>query len=208
MSLENRPTDQPETTPPSSAPLPDLDEVAARLIRLKARRLVGKAGFTRSDQDDLEQELTLKLLKHRAAFDPRQSHWHAFVTAVVERHAATLLRNKQVEKRDHKRVTSLHVVVEDPLNGPGALADTIGRRERDARLGLSSRSDIELLDLRHDVAAVLESLPPRWREVCERLKHDSISQVARDLGVPRTTLSYLVRRLRKHFETAGLKDYL
>jgi RNA polymerase sigma-70 factor (ECF subfamily) len=207
MPSHQKPNSKPE--PVSSSPNePALDDFASRLIRKKARQLVGRAGFTRSDQDDLEQELALKLLKHRAAFDPAQSHWYAFVTTVVERHAATLLRNKQVEKRDHTRATSLHIIVEDPVNGPSALADTIGQRELDARRGRSSRSDLELAELVQDVAAVLASLPPEWREACERLKRGSVARAARDLGLPRTTLSSLLRRLRERFEAAGLGDYL
>ncbi len=32
--------------------------------------------------------------------------------------------------------------------------------------------------------------------------------IARDMGVPRTTLNESVRRLRRRFESAGLKDYV
>lgn len=206
MSPEHKANDQFQPRK-SAQPLPDLDEFSARLIRLKARQLVGKAGFTRSDQDDLEQELTLKLLKNRAAFDPAQSHWHAFVTTVVERHAATLLRNKRVEKRDHKRVTSLHFIVEDPVNGPCELADMVGRREADTRLGLSTPSDHDLAQLEHDIASILGTLLPQWRDVCERLKEKPISEVARELGIPRTTFYDLLRRLRSHFESAKLNNH-
>jgi hypothetical protein len=31
--------------------------------------------------------------------------------------------------------------------------------------------------------------------------------VARDLGVPRSTLQRRLERLRRHFEDAGLRDY-
>lgn len=187
---------------------PPVDDFAARLIRRKARQLVGRAGFTRSDVDDIEQELVLKLLKHRPAFAPGQSHWHAFVTTVIERHAATILRDKRMEKRDFTRAISLHVIVDDPINGPSELAATIGRRELDTRLGLATRPELELLELVQDLATVLAELPPSWREVCERLKYDSVSKVARDLGMRCTTLSYLLRRLRRRFEPAGLGEYL
>jgi RNA polymerase sigma factor (sigma-70 family) len=207
MHPDQKAPPQPEPVSPCPAET-NLDDFAARLIRRKARQLVGMAGFTSSDRDDIEQELVLKLLKHRPAFDPAQSHWYAFVTTVVERHAATLLRNRRVERREHRRAVSLHVIVEDPVNGPSELGDTVSRREQDNRLSRSSRSDLDLAELCHDVAAVLAGLPPLWREACERLKHDSVSQVARDLGIPRTTLSSLVGRLRRHFEPAGLKEYL
>jgi hypothetical protein len=40
------------------------------------------------------------------------------------------------------------------------------------------------------------------------LKSCSLSEIARDLGVPRTTLQRKVQRLRQCFENAGLKNYL
>ena len=39
-----------------------------------------------------------------------------------------------------------------------------------------------------DIAEVVARLPDDLRDLCQRLQRDSISQVARDLGVPRSTL--------------------
>jgi hypothetical protein len=169
---------------------------------------VGRAGFTPSDRDVIEQELSLKLLKQLEAFDPGEAHWHVFVTTVVERHAANLLRDKRAEKRDHRLATSLHVLIETGDNGPVELAETVGRQEQEARLGRDSRSDEERAQLAGDVADVLAGLPPDLRDVAERLKHDSVSAVARDLGLPRTTLLRRMEHLRRAFEGAGLRDYL
>ena len=40
------------------------------------------------------------------------------------------------------------------------------------------------------------------------MKTQSISAIAREIGVPRTTLNDTVRRLRQRFEAAGLRDYV
>ena len=48
----------------------------------------------------------------------------------------------------------------------------------------------------------------KQRELCERLKYDSIAQIARDMQIPRTTLNAWIRKLRQRFESLGLKDYL
>ena len=40
-----------------------IDDYAVRLIKHKARQLIGSAGFTESDRDDLEQDLMLDLLR-------------------------------------------------------------------------------------------------------------------------------------------------
>lgn len=188
--------------------LPPIDDFVTRLIRRKARQLVGRAGFSRSDADDIEQELVLKLLKQRQSFNATQSHWYAFVTTVIERHVATIIRDKRAEKRDSSSMTSLQSIVHDPINGPSHLAATIGQREIDNRLGLKRRSDADCQELAQDTAKVLASLPPAWRDICERLKRSSISTVARELGMPRTTLCYRLRRLREHLRLADLGDYL
>jgi len=166
-------------------------------------------GFSPSDREDIEQELRLKLLMHFAGYDPRQGHWHAFVTALVERQAANLLRAKRAEKRDHRSVRSLSMeVAEDAEEGPVELADTISPRHLASRLGRATREERELAELAMDVSDVIAGLPPELRELAQRLKTDSLSQIARDLGVPRTTLADRVRKLRRCFEQAGLRDYL
>ncbi|MCX7428988.1 MAG: hypothetical protein NTW96_25600 [Planctomycetia bacterium] len=55
---------------------------------------------------------------------------------------------------------------------------------------------------------MMVTLPDRLRDLAERLKSQTISKIARDIGVPRTTLNESVRRLRQRFENGGLKDYL
>jgi RNA polymerase sigma-70 factor (ECF subfamily) len=197
------------TSPSSEGDEPIIDQFTARLIRRKARQLVGRAGFSRSDREDIEQELRLKLVKHFSSYDSGQGHRHAFVTAVVERHAANLLRDKQAEKRDHRRVRSLNVVIaDDEDEGPVELGDTISRRELDARLGRSTGDQHHLAELVLDTAEVIAGLTPELRKLAERLKTDSVSRVARDLRVPRTTLNGRIRELRQRFERAGLRDYL
>ncbi len=174
---------------------PAVDRFTARLIRRKARQLIGRAGFTTSDREDIEQELRLKLIKQLSAFDPKKANRRAFVVTVVERHIANLLRDKQAEKRDHRRVRSLHVLIAGD-DGPEPLGDTIGDREHDARRGATSRDALELSQLTLDVADVIASMPPKLRELAEALKVDSVSEIARRRGVARSTLNESVRRIR------------
>lgn len=64
-------------------------------------------------------------------------------------------------------------------------------------------------DLTIDLAEFLGTLPAELRRLAERRRAgDSVSQIARDLGAPRTTVSSWVRRLRERCERAGLRDYL
>jgi RNA polymerase sigma factor (sigma-70 family) len=182
--------------------------VAARLIRWKARQLAGKPGFIRSDQADIEQELTLKFLNSAASFEPERGRWKGFVTKVVERHAASLLRNSRAKKRAHRRITSLNSPVQAGSDIPTTLADSITDRDQDARRGRRPRSEEQISRLAFDLAEVLERLPPKLRDLAERLKTQSIAEAARTLGVPRTTVNGWVSQLRRRFEKAGLRAYM
>ena len=185
-----------------------IDRFARGIIRRKVNQLIGRAGFTRQDREDLEQELVLRLLQALPSFDRAKAHRNVFVTTVIERYVANILRDKQAEKRDHRRIGCLDVMMEITDEGPTELAQTIGQRELDARLGCHRRSDEELAQLARDIADVMAKLPDELRELAERLKSQTKSEIARDMGVPRTTLNESVRRLRRRFESKGLKDYL
>jgi RNA polymerase sigma-70 factor (ECF subfamily) len=178
------------------------------IIRKKVRQIIGCAGFKKQDRDDLEQELIARLLQSLKSFDPDVAHRKSFVTAVVERAVATILRDAQAEKRDPRRIGSLHVLVEVSDDGSTELAETIGDREYNARRCRDPRSAEDLAQLASDLADVVAALPAELCDLAERLKSHSIAEIARDLGVPRTTLNDTVRRLRQRFEQAGLRAYL
>lgn len=205
--MRSETTQQPTQPVPSTDPTP-FDAFVSRLIRRKSRQLVGRAGFTRSDRPDIEQELARKLLAQMALFDAEQGHWYVFVTTVVERHAANILRNKRAEKRDHRRETSLNTIVDRDDNGPVFLGDLIGQREYDARCHRCTRDEAEQTELAADLANVLATLSDDVRDLAERLMYASASEIARETAVPRSTLQRRMERIRRAFEDAGLRNYL
>ena len=177
-----------------------LDRFTRGIIRRKVNQLIGLAGFTQQDYGDLEQDFLARVLQSLPSFDPKKAHRNKFITAVVERHFANLLRNKKAAKRDHRRIGSLNVTIFVQGAGPIELAQTIGQRELNSRRGCNPRSDEELAQLVSDVATVMATLPDNWRELAERLKYQSVAEVARDLGIPRTTLHGWISSIRKLFE--------
>ena len=94
-------------------------------------------------------------------------------------------------------------------NGPIELAATIGEDETPFRRLRNRRAAQDLAEMRIDLDACIDEFcDGRLRELCERLKHDSISQVARDMGIARTTLNAWLSKVRSRFEDCGLRDYL
>ena len=187
---------------------PSDDRFIRGIIKRKVNQLIGRAGFTQQDRESLEQELFARVLQSLPRFNPEVAHRNKFITTVVERYVANILRNKKAEKRDHRRVTSLNVMIEITDEGPAELAQTIGDRELDARLGRERRSEVELTQLAIDVAGAMATLPGAWRTLLELRKSRTMPEIAATMGVPRTTLNDWMRRIRQRFEQAGLRDYL
>ncbi|MEO2026662.1 MAG: sigma-70 family RNA polymerase sigma factor [Fuerstiella sp.] len=187
---------------------PRLGRFEFGIVKRKVRQIVGRAGYTRQDKEDLEQELLTRLLQGLRSFDPDVAHRKSFVTAIVERAVATILRDAEAQKRDHRRISSLQRLVDLTDEGPTELAETIGDREYNGRRCRDPRSDEDLAQLVTDLAEVIDSMPGELRDLAERMKTQSISAIAREIGVPRTTLNDAVRRLRQRFEQTGLRDYL
>ena len=186
----------------------DIDSETATLIRRKAHRLARQAGFTRSDQPDLEQELALQVLQRRRRFDSAQGSWSSFVHTVIERRSANLLRDRRAGKRDPRRCTSLNARNRSRHSGTNELAQSISVDQRDAQLGRRSRDDVELAELRYDVAEAVAGLPTHQRELAGRLGRQPLAQAAREMGVPRSTAQGWRRRILRRFEELGLCGYL
>jgi RNA polymerase sigma-70 factor (ECF subfamily) len=185
-----------------------IDPSVRDLIRRKARRLARRRGSTHQDREDIEQDLVLDLLERLPAFDPDKADRDVFVRMVVSHAVADLLRRTRARKRDDRSVASLGAPLADEGDGPPDLAAAVGRPERDARLGRRPRDDAEQAQLALDLAEVVARLPPALRDLAERLKTRSVSEVARDLGIPRTTLRDRLRVIGGRLERAGLRDYL
>lgn len=186
-----------------------ISEYAANLIRHKARQLVGKAGFTESDREDLEQEMQLDLVKRLPKFDPDKASEKTFVTRLIERKISRLIRHRTCEMRDHRRESSsLNGQVDDPECGTIERGNTVGEDRTEVRLLRRRRTQEEATRLRLDVEMVLSALPDDLRQVAERLMAETIAQAAVSLDRPRSTITDARNRLRAIFENAGLHECL
>ncbi len=183
------------------------DKFTKDLIQRKSRQLINKCGFTRSDRDDIQQELWLRVLKAERSFDPNHAHWNAFITAAIERHAANILRDKRSGKRDYRRAVSLNVLVAGE-DGQVELGKTIGSREYDARRVSWPRERHDREQLKQDVNDFIPKLSPEDQTLCGVLKEHSPSEAARRMDVPCSTFHRKVQQLRQPFERAGFRDYI
>jgi len=171
-----------------------LDEYATTLIRLKARQLIGKYGFTRSDREDLEQELTLDLLMRLGHFDASKGQPATFVRLVVDRRVASLIRERKSLARDYRRAR--HSLDE--------LSDEIG----DGNLTEPAVDDQHERDLAIDMAEALDTLSDVQRSIAESLRDDPLTEVAREHHCSREAMRRHAEQIRRHLARRGLDQYI
>jgi len=183
-----------------------LNGYAKEVIRHKARQLIGKYGFTRDDYEDLQQEMTLDLLRRLGKYDPEKSALTTFVARVVNGKISTLIRHRKQEKRDYRcQVCSLNAPVESDTSESFDMDETLSQDDFDRQVGRNA----DRLDLSLDFSRAMEELPDDLRQLAIRLQTQTMAEIARELGVPRTRLyDKGLTRLRKSFEDKGLREYL
>ncbi len=152
----------------------------AALIRKKAAQLAFLVRPATHDREDFEQDLALELLKRLPRFDSRLLSREAFDRMIVRRATANILRHHQAARRDDRAVLALAA-------RPDWAAET--------GWGTEFMRDRSLLaqDL-HDLQA---KLPPDLHALAERLKFQSLSEAARSLGLPRSTLYERFQALKR-----------
>ncbi len=185
-----------------------IDPYAVRIIRHKARRLVGQVGFTESDRQDLEQELMMDLLYHLPKYDPKLSQRNTFITRVVEHKASTIIEGRKAGLRDYRLCNcSLNERVENEEGDSVERMETIDQEDYFRRTGRLSRPLSEIRDLALDTRKALDSLSPELRELCCRLQTDTVLEISREKVIPRWRIYESLKELREIFEDAGLRKY-
>lgn len=186
-----------------------IDDYAVRIIKYKARQLVGRVGFTESDRQDLEQEMVFDLLRRLPKFKPERAQRNTFIARVVEHKVATIIEAQKAGMRDYRLCPcSLNDRFENEEGGSVERIDTINQDDYLQRTGNLSRPISDLRGLSIDVRSAVENLPPELRDLCKRLQVESVTEISRDTGIPRGTIYESIKKLRTLFEDAGLKDYL
>lgn len=188
----------------------ELTNYALETVHHKTQKLVGKAGYTQDDVDDIKQDLIVDLLERLPKFDPAKASLNTFIARVVERKICNLLRARWAEVRNRRReVCSLN---DNISTGEAEMVQrytTISQDEYDLSTGKYGLPAEEREHLRLDLAALLAELPPELRRAAELLQMFPVAQVARQMGVPHATFyDQHLTRLREAFAAKGMGDYL
>ncbi|CAN5469256.1 hypothetical protein BH11PLA2_BH11PLA2_21050 [soil metagenome] len=185
-----------------------LDPDIRYLIRSKANQLTQANGFSRSDREDLEQELTLRLLQRIKAFDPARASFYCFALVVLERVAIHLIESRTAACRNSSGIVSLQTRVVSSDGATLPLSDLVGPNERSNRVGRFTASEDEARELTLDVLGVVATLPAPLRKLARQLITANRAEILRSTSQSETELRDQYRRLRTAFEDAGLQSYL
>lgn len=177
-----------------------LNGYASSLIKFKARQLSRRSGFSRTDRDDIEQDLWTDLLERLPRYDPAQASLNTFVARVIEHKVVSLLRFHLAERRSHVRE-------EFSLND--TVVDSDGHEiEQQTTLNESAIDTRARDDLQRDVADVLARLPDELRAAALELAFGTPNAARGNLGISRRAMTRAMDELRESFRDAGLDKYL
>ncbi len=210
MSLNQDPSQR--KTPRTQLPIDLNHELSAgfahRYIRFKVHQLVGRR-IRKSERDDLEQELKIRVFQAFPSFDPGVADWDVYVTTIVERQIATLLEARRRQKRQGElTVDSLADEATDCDGQVCELADTVSLEDVARHTGQHEMSDLDRMIFEHDLETVIGQLSEKDQAICRALQRHSIQQAARKLKMPRTTVQSVALRLRGLLEEKGFRDFL
>jgi RNA polymerase sigma factor (sigma-70 family) len=153
----------------------------ATAVRAASAHAANMAILLRLQRDlrrDFEQELLLELWCKRLMFDRRRGCWRTFTESVIGNKMRSLVRHMHAKRFCQLRDVPLEEGREIPV-----------------------WSDI---DRRVAVSQVLTRIPPADRVVACSLAYRSVPETARRLGISRSTVYRVIRRLRTVFTEAGL----
>lgn len=188
---------------------PAFGSYAWQLIRIKAYELAGRYGFSRSDREDIEQELALVVARRLKHFDPTKASRETFINRIVMHHVATMVRQQRAGKRDYRQCRqSLNDWVKTQDEKWMERGETYDQDDYFLRMGIRARSGEELQDMAIDVRRAVEELEPRLQELCSHLQRSTVTEVARRMRLPRWRLYEMMGEIREVFRRRGLRDYL
>ncbi len=184
-----------------------VDSYAAFFVAYKAKTLTRMPMFSADDFEDLQQELMIAYLHAWPSFDPSKGDRRSFIKAAVNNAARNLVVAAEAQKRwTGITLASLATAISDQDDSP-TLADAISNEDGlwdSVYLGYDQLS----IDLRHDLDRAISQLPPDLARICLLLKTRTITEIAAETGIPRTTIQDAVKKLRKIMGKAGLRIYL
>lgn len=186
----------------------EIDKRSKWLVKHKAWQLVGHYGFTESDAEDIEQELTIHLLLRLRSYDPSRAARTTFVESVLNNKIRSIIKEERQSGRyDHRLVgKSLDEPVAADIDDGLTLEDMLSWDSPSVSHGRITSSDLR--DLRIDLEQAMSAMTPEMRDLCIMLIRSNIADIVRESGMPRHKIQWLRTRIKRIFLRFCLDEYL
>ncbi|MCG3204907.1 MAG: hypothetical protein KCHDKBKB_01624 [Elusimicrobia bacterium] len=183
-----------------------------KLAKKKARRLIGKFGFTQEDAGDLEQELLLHIFlrkKGGSAAAQLQSKGKSVMGRILDNRIRDLIEKAKSKKREGQlKSDSLHRELGQGEEGESVTYEDI--LSEDDSFGRSGKRRLaEEEEIRLALGSALGKLTSFQRRVCRLLMtYRTVDKVATAVRMKRPTLYLEINRIRAVFDEEGLGGYI
>lgn len=169
-------------------------------IQIKARQLARRSDFSRSDADDLQQDMLLHLLEVADQYDSARGNVEAFVTHVIKTWIMQLLRDKKAEKRGGLRQsTSLDHTFVDSDGSETTRAASVTDADHQRRLQDAVPCATELLETRDELAHMLSCLSAKQRDLVMHVAEHGVLNASRRFGISRRQVRKQIHAIRQIF---------
>ena len=186
----------------------DVDPRVRRILRKLGRDIIGVAGYTEDEVDDIVQDLIVHLLTHPITLDPERGSMIGVVCTIARHKRSHMVASCCAAKRNHGRP-------------PLSLSERVSRTAEESRTheevydmdtylnltGRSVRTAEELGDLSLEVDRLLAELSPELSRIASLLMYYRKSEVAKMLGIPWGTFCDKCRELRHQMRRMNLDEY-
>ena len=76
-------------------------------IRVAARALAGRHGYSLSDFEDIAQDLALHVIERMGEYDPGRGAWSTFLKRMLRNKISHLIEYRTFQKRDYRKCIPL-----------------------------------------------------------------------------------------------------
>lgn len=184
------------------------DPFTRKVIHRRVIQLLRLAEFASDSEDDLTQEFLIRLTDAMKVHCESVGHRNPYIVSVVDRHSATLLEHRRALVRYSADGVSLSQNVSEAEIGPVSFVDTLSQRDQERRLQIREITSRDRVDLTSDMPAVIKKLSAADQQLLQLLRDQNVTDAAKTLGVPRSTLVSRVENIAAILKAEGIHEYL
>jgi DNA-directed RNA polymerase specialized sigma24 family protein len=184
-----------------------IDPELVKIVKSAASRAIGKAGLTRNDLPDIEQELMIAALE---GLDRQKNieNEAAFVRSLVSTQLNLLFRNQnRRSKRWLRRQISLNVSVELDSGDLDELINLVDTENLLRNNSFSYPDPYQDIDLAENVKELILALPENLQEFCRALKTRSIQELSQGKRKSANLPSREISRLKQDWKKQEVLNF-